>query len=113
MEILQNIKWVQKASEAKMAISLNLYKDGCSSEIRAVVNPMSVVDRGGGGRGGGSDVHSQNHTNILLFLTILLYKFYHCKFILYTLNYTLQADLVSHIFYNVLSRLFKIPDGCS
>lgn len=36
----------------------------CSSEIRAVVNSMSVVDRGGGG---GSDVHSQNHTNILLF----------------------------------------------
>lgn len=79
-----------------MAISLNLYKDGCSSEIRAVVNPMSVVDRGGGG---GGDIHSQNHTNILLFLTILLYKLYHCKFIpvLYTLNYTLQADLVSHI----------------
>lgn len=45
----------------------------CSSEIRAVVNPMSVVDRGGGG---GGDIHSQNHTNILLFLTILLYKFY-------------------------------------
>lgn len=45
----------------------------CSSEIRAVVNPMSVVDRGGGG---GGDIHSQNHTNILLFLTILLYKLY-------------------------------------
>lgn len=28
MEILQNIKWVQKALEAMMAISLNLYKDG-------------------------------------------------------------------------------------
>lgn len=70
---------------------------------------MSVVDRGWGG---GSDVHSQNRTNILLFLTILLNKFYHCKFILYTLNYTLEADLVSHILH-VLSRLFKIPDGCS
>lgn len=65
----------------------------CSSEIRVVVNPMSVVDRGG--EGGGSDVHS--HTNILLFFDNLALQILPLQFILYTLNYTLQADLVSHI----------------
>lgn len=64
MEILQNIKWVQKASEAKMAISLNLYKDGLFLEIRAVVNPMSVVDSGGGGRGGGVVMYIHKITQI-------------------------------------------------
>lgn len=36
----------------------------CSSEIRAVVNPMSVVDRGGGGEGGGGVMYIHKITQI-------------------------------------------------